>query len=82
MKELERIFNRIVQRVNINLRELDFDVSPFADALIPPDQMSKFYAFYGITPDHPLDLLVTFFLCQTHSEFTIHSYFKINSMIG
>jgi carbonic anhydrase/acetyltransferase-like protein (isoleucine patch superfamily) len=56
MKELERIFNRIVQRVNINLRELNFDVSPFAEALIPPDQMSKFYAFYGITPDHPLDL--------------------------
>jgi carbonic anhydrase/acetyltransferase-like protein (isoleucine patch superfamily) len=56
MKELEKLFNRIVQRVNINLRELKFDVSPFADALIPPDQMSKFYAFYGITPDHPLDL--------------------------
>ena len=56
MKELERIFKRIVQRVNINLRELNFDVSPFAEALIPPDQMSKFYAFYGITPDHPLDL--------------------------
>ena len=56
MKELQKLFNRIVQRVNINLRELKFDVSPFADALIPPDQMSKFYAFYGITPDHPLDL--------------------------
>ena len=56
MKELEKLFNRIVQRVNINLRELKFDVSPFADALIPPDQMTKFYAFYGITPDHPLDL--------------------------
>jgi len=56
MKELERVFKRIVQRVNINLREQNFDVSPFAEALIPPDQMSKFYAFYGITPDHPLDL--------------------------
>ncbi len=56
MKELEKLFNRIVQRVNINLRELKFDVSPFADALIPPDRMTKFYAFYGITPDHPLDL--------------------------
>ncbi len=56
MKELEKLFNRIVQRVNINLRELNFDVSPFAIELIPPDQMSKFYAFYGITPDHPLDL--------------------------
>ncbi len=56
MKELEKLFNRIVQRVNINLREQKFDVRPFADALIPPDQMNKFYAFYGITPDHPLDL--------------------------
>ncbi len=56
MKELEILFNRIVQRVNINLRELAFDVNPFAIELIPPDQMSKFYAFYGITPDHPLDL--------------------------
>lgn len=56
MKELEKLFNRIVQKVNINLRELNFDISPFADALVPPDQLSKFYAFYGITPDHPLDL--------------------------
>jgi len=56
MKELDKLFNRIVQRVNINLREIEFDVSPFALELIPPDQMSKFYAFYGITPDHPLDL--------------------------
>ncbi len=56
MKVLEKLFTRIVQRVNINLRESDFDVHPYASQLIPPDQMSKFYAFYGITPDHPLDL--------------------------
>lgn len=56
MKAIDDLFNRIVQKVNINLRELNFDVSPFATQLIPPDQMSKFYAFYGITPDHPLDL--------------------------
>ncbi len=56
MKELETLFDRIVQRVNINLRELHFDVSPYAVTLFPSDQMSKFYAFYGITPDHPLDL--------------------------
>jgi carbonic anhydrase/acetyltransferase-like protein (isoleucine patch superfamily) len=56
MKELEILFNRIIQRVNVNLRELDFDVTPFALQLIIPDQMNKFYAFYGITPDHPLDL--------------------------
>ncbi len=56
MKELENLFHRVVQRVNINLRELNFDVSPFAAELLPLDQMSKFYAFYGITPDHLLDL--------------------------
>jgi len=56
MNELEKLFNRIVQRVNINLRELNFDVNPFAIELIPLDQMSKFYAFYGITPDHPPEL--------------------------
>jgi len=56
MKELEKLFDRIVQRVNINLRELGFDVKPYVWTLIPPGQMSKFYAFYGITPDHPLNL--------------------------
>jgi len=57
MKELEKLFDRIVQRVNINLRELEFDVNPLVRNLIPPGQMTKFYAFYGITPHHPLNLL-------------------------
>jgi carbonic anhydrase/acetyltransferase-like protein (isoleucine patch superfamily) len=56
MKELQKLFDRIVQRVNINLRELEYDVEPFVKGLIPFDQMTKFYAFYGITPHHPLDL--------------------------
>jgi carbonic anhydrase/acetyltransferase-like protein (isoleucine patch superfamily) len=56
MEELKKLFNRIVQRVNINLRELHFDATPYSVNLFPSDQMSKFYAFYGITPDHPLDL--------------------------
>lgn len=56
MKELRKLYNRIVQQVNINLRELDFDVRPYAEKMIIPEQMSKFYAFYGITPDHPLNL--------------------------
>ncbi|SHO49063.1 transferase [Desulfopila aestuarii] len=56
MKELKKLYDRIVQQVNINLRELDFDVRPFVENLIDPEKMTKFYAFYGITPDHPLDL--------------------------
>lgn len=56
MYELEKLFNRIIQRVNINLRDLVFDVSPFVRGHINLDQMNKFYAFYGITSDIPLNL--------------------------
>ena len=56
MKELERLLDRIIQRVNINLRELEYDVNPLVQKLISPNQMTKFYAFYGITPHHPLHL--------------------------
>ena len=55
MKELERLFDRIIQRVNVNLREHNYDVDPFVQNLIPADKMTKFYAFYGITPHHPLN---------------------------
>ncbi len=55
MKALQHLFDRILQRVNINLRELKFDVGPLAHNLIPFNQMSKFYAFYGVTPHHPLN---------------------------
>jgi carbonic anhydrase/acetyltransferase-like protein (isoleucine patch superfamily) len=56
MKALQKLFDRIVQRVNINLRELAYDVRPYVDDLIPFKQLTKFYAFYGITPHHALDL--------------------------
>jgi carbonic anhydrase/acetyltransferase-like protein (isoleucine patch superfamily) len=56
MKELMNLFDRIIQRVNINLRELNYDVSALVSHLIPLNQMFKFYAFYGITPHHPLNL--------------------------
>ena len=55
MKALKKLFDRIVQRVNINLREFDYDVHPFVKDLVPFDQLVKFYGFYGITPHHPLD---------------------------
>jgi len=56
MKALRDLFDRIVQRVNINLRELEYDVRPFVKDIVPFNQLVKFYAFYGITPHHPLDL--------------------------
>jgi carbonic anhydrase/acetyltransferase-like protein (isoleucine patch superfamily) len=55
MKALKELFDRIVRCVNINLRELDYDVHPFVKNLVPFDQLVKFYGFYGITSHHPLD---------------------------
>jgi carbonic anhydrase/acetyltransferase-like protein (isoleucine patch superfamily) len=57
MNELLKLYDRIIQRVNINLRELDFDAEPYSSGVIQPEQMNKFYAFYGISTDHPLSLV-------------------------
>ena len=56
MKELEKLFDRIVQRTNVNLRELNADVNPYVKNIISFDQLLKFYAFYGISSNHPLDM--------------------------
>jgi carbonic anhydrase/acetyltransferase-like protein (isoleucine patch superfamily) len=57
MKELAKLLERIILRNKINLRELNYDITTFAKNLIPLHQMVKFYAFYGITPHHSLDLV-------------------------
>lgn len=57
MKELNKLLDRIIQNTNINLRELHYDVSPFVRNLVPFNQFVKFYAFYGITPHHSLNLV-------------------------
>jgi carbonic anhydrase/acetyltransferase-like protein (isoleucine patch superfamily) len=54
MKQLEKLIDRIITRVNINLREPEFDVRPYIRNIIPLQQFGKFYAFYGLTPHHPL----------------------------
>ena len=54
MKQLEKLIDRIINRVNINLREPAFDVAPAIRHIIPPAQFGKFYAFYGLTSHHPL----------------------------
>jgi carbonic anhydrase/acetyltransferase-like protein (isoleucine patch superfamily) len=54
MSRVQQLIDRIVDRVNINLREPAFDVGPYVREIIPVDQFVKFYAFYGLTPHHPL----------------------------
>jgi carbonic anhydrase/acetyltransferase-like protein (isoleucine patch superfamily) len=55
MNTLKELFDRIVLRVNINLREFEYDVRPFVQDLVPLDQLTKFYGFYGVTSNHLLD---------------------------
>lgn len=59
MERLNELLERIVQRVNINLREPLFDVGPCVRDLVPPEQMVRFYAFYGLSPQYPLNFYFT-----------------------
>jgi len=54
MTELEKVLHRVVDRVNVNLRELSMDVGSFVRTLVVPENFVRFYAFYGFTPHHPL----------------------------
>ncbi|MDD3472886.1 MAG: hypothetical protein PHS86_08895 [Syntrophaceae bacterium] len=54
MRKLEDLINRIIDRVNINLREPAFDVGPYVRELIDWEKFTKFYAFYGLTSQTPL----------------------------
>ncbi len=54
MNQLEALTEHIIDRININLREPPFDVGPYIRGLIDPDQFVRFYAFFGLTPHHPL----------------------------
>ncbi len=54
MKQLENLIDRVATRANMNLREFDFDVTPYIKNVIPSEKFLKFYAFYGVTSHHPL----------------------------
>ena len=73
MEQLKNLLERIIQRVNINLREPLFDVGPYVRDIVPLDKLIKFYAFYGISPHHPLhfhftrsNLAGSYFLGKCH----------------
>jgi carbonic anhydrase/acetyltransferase-like protein (isoleucine patch superfamily) len=54
MQKLEKLIERIIRRVNMNLRGQEFDAGPFLKPSIPLKKLSEFYAFYGITGHDPL----------------------------
>ena len=79
MNELEKLLSRITQRVNINLRELQYDVGPYLEGLIPDTQLVKFHGFYGITPHHPLDYL--FRNCSLSGSYFLGKCRAVNSIL-
>lgn len=54
MKKLNKLLDRIINRVNFNLRVFSIDVGDYLRSLVPENQLVKFYAFYGIWSNHPL----------------------------
>ena len=54
MKKLEKLVDRIVRRVGLSLRDQKFDVAPYLRPCVPLRKLSQFYAFYGVTGQHPL----------------------------
>jgi carbonic anhydrase/acetyltransferase-like protein (isoleucine patch superfamily) len=53
MGQLQKLIDRIIDRVNVNLREPAFDVGAYVRKIIPLEQFSRFYAFYGLGLHHP-----------------------------
>jgi carbonic anhydrase/acetyltransferase-like protein (isoleucine patch superfamily) len=54
MQKLVSLMDRIIRRVNLNLRGFDFDIGPWMRGCIPVEQLLKFYAFYAVTTHHPI----------------------------
>jgi len=53
MKYLTRLKESIITRVNVSLEEFGFDVGPYVRRIIKPQHYTDFYAFYGLTTQHP-----------------------------
>ncbi len=58
MNHLEKLFDRVIGKVNISLKEFNFDAAQYLKYLenyIPLRQLVKFYAFYGVTSQQPFN---------------------------
>ena len=76
MQKLEKLLERVIRRVNINLRGQDFDAGPFLRPCVPLRKLSQFYVFYGVTGRHPLhfhfsasNLAGSYFLGKCRAEY-------------
>ncbi|MCP4160682.1 MAG: transferase [Deltaproteobacteria bacterium] len=56
MEKLNYLLDRIVDRVNANLRAYEYDIEPYIRSIANLEKMLKFSATYGVTSQHPLSL--------------------------
>ncbi len=75
MDQLKQLNERIIRRVNVNLSEFDFNTEDFVTNALDYDKMLKFYAFYGITSQHPIyfhfrnsNIAGSYFLGKCHAS--------------
>jgi len=54
MLQLQRLSEGIIARINVNLRKHRFDAGVALRDQIRQEQFTNFYAFYGLTSEHPL----------------------------
>ncbi|MDR3088667.1 MAG: transferase [Desulfobulbaceae bacterium] len=59
MKQFFLLVERIISRVNASLREYDFHVDAYINAVTDPRKMLEYYATYAVTSKHPLRLHFT-----------------------
>jgi len=78
MLQLDELIRRVIERVNVNLREQGLDVESYARAAVQPEKLLRFYAFYGLTPHHPLhfrfrhsSLAGSYFLGKCHVDHSV-----------
>jgi len=54
MKQLENLIDRIIGRINVNLRDFGFDAAAFIQGIIPSKRLVQLNAFLGVTHQHPI----------------------------
>ncbi|CCO25512.1 hexapeptide repeat-containing transferase [Maridesulfovibrio hydrothermalis] len=54
MQRIKRLVKHIISRINVNLKPMGLDIEQVLMESIPFDELTKYYAYYALSIDHPL----------------------------
>ncbi|WP_320008226.1 transferase [Maridesulfovibrio sp.] len=54
MKQIQKLINHIISRVNVNLRPMGLDVEQDLTSIINVNKLTEAYAYYALSIDHPI----------------------------